>query len=146
MSKKDQTAAAEAKPGTIDTNPLGVLAGGLAVGAAIGALLPRSQRERDLLRPVGAKLGTLAVAAVAAAREAGQAELESRGLTLDQAREQARGLFKDAGQVASKAGTAAVDAARGSQPGSQPANDTKPQAMAGAGADAGEGSGFNAGA
>lgn len=98
---------------TIETNPLGVLAGGLAIGAIAGALIPRTEREKELLRPVGDKLGTLAAAAIAAAKDAGRAEMESRGLTKDSARDQVKSLFQNVGKAASGAATAAVKEATG---------------------------------
>lgn len=97
---------------TIDANPLAMLAGGFAVGAVAGALLPRSDREKDLLRPVGAKLGATAVAALAAAREAGRSELEQRGLTTGSARDQAKSLFDNVAKAASGAATAAANSAK----------------------------------
>ena len=105
------TAAARATE-ALDTNPLGVLAGGLALGAIAGALLPRTDREKELLRPVGAKLGATAAAAIAAAKEAGRNELEQRGLTKDSARDQAKSLFDNVVKAASGAATAGAKTAK----------------------------------
>ncbi|WP_375403877.1 hypothetical protein [uncultured Sphingomonas sp.] len=96
----------------LDTNPLGVLAGGLALGAIAGALLPRTDREKDLLRPVGAKIGATAVAAFAAAKEAGRAEIEQRGLTKESARDQAKSLFENVVKAASGAASAGAKTAK----------------------------------
>jgi hypothetical protein len=95
----------------LESSPVGILVGGLAVGIIAGALLPRSQREKDLLAPVGQRIGDSARAAVQAAREAGQAELESRGLTKDGARDQARGLVEGVFKAVSTAGAAAAKGA-----------------------------------
>lgn len=97
---------------TIESNPLSVLVGGLALGALAGAVLPRSQREKELLAPVGRKVNATAVAALAAAKEVGRQELESRGLTATGAKEQARSLFKEVTKAASNAGKAAAQAGR----------------------------------
>jgi F0F1-type ATP synthase assembly protein I len=96
----------------LDRNPLALLVGGVAVGALAGALIPRSAREKALLRPVGARLGAVAGAALVAAKEAGRAELDARGLTPDGAKEKARGFFKDVGKAATTAGSAAAQSAR----------------------------------
>ena len=101
----------------IEANPLAILVGGIAVGALAGALIPRSARERELLAPVGKRLGSGARAAFEAAKEAGQAELESRGLTPDAGREQVRTLLKGFGQALSNAGTAAAKSAAGAATG-----------------------------
>jgi hypothetical protein len=98
-----------------EANPLGVVAGGLALGAIAGALLPRSEKERELLAPVGRKLGEGARAAIAAAKEAGRSELESRGFTAEAGREQAKNLVGGLGKALSSAGAAGVKAARGQQ-------------------------------
>ena len=95
----------------LPSNPLGVIVGGLALGVVAGALVPRSAREKDLLKPVGKRLASAAVVAVAAAREAGLAELDQRGLTPDAARGQAKSLFEGFGQALSSAGTAAAQKA-----------------------------------
>lgn len=60
----------------IDATPMAAVIGGLAVGAIAGALLPRTERERDLLEPVGRKLSDSARGAVQAARDAGQGQLD----------------------------------------------------------------------
>lgn len=100
----------------IDGNPVGLLVGGLAVGVIAGALLPRSDRERELLAPVGAKIGAHAKAALEAAREAGQAELDNAGISKDAARDQVRGLLDGLGKAVTSAGTAAAKAAAQKSP------------------------------
>ncbi|WP_380786949.1 hypothetical protein [Sphingomonas sp. R86521] len=96
----------------LESSPVGILVGGLAVGLIAGALLPRSQREKELLAPVGQRISDTARSAVQAAREAGQAELETRGLTKDGAREQVRGLVEGVVQAVSTAGAAAAKGAK----------------------------------
>lgn len=96
----------------VENNPLGVLAGGLALGALVGALVPRSEREKELLTPVGKKIGLAAVAALSAAKEAGRGELEELGLTKNGAREQAKSLLQGVATAASNAGSAAAEAGR----------------------------------
>lgn len=96
-----------------DANPLALVAGGLALGVIVGALLPRSERERELLAPVGAKLGTGLTTAVQAACEAGQAELAEAGISRDAARDQVKSLIDGLLKAVSSAGTAAAQAASG---------------------------------
>jgi hypothetical protein len=59
--------------------PLVALAGGLAVGAVIGALLPRTNRERELLSGVGERVADGARGAVETAREATVAKVAELG-------------------------------------------------------------------
>ena len=99
---------------SVESNPLGLLIGGIAVGAAVGALLPRSDQEKELLAPVGARLGTAARQAIAAAKDAGKAELEARGLTKDSAQVQAKELFQGVLKAAGSAAGAAKSSAAGS--------------------------------
>ncbi len=98
---------------SIAGNPLGILVGGLAAGALAGTLLPRSEREKEMLAPLGKRLEEAVRMAIQAAREAGTAELEQRGLTRDAARDQAKGLLDNATKVLGTAGTAAAKAASG---------------------------------
>ena len=95
---------------SLESNPLGILVGGLAVGALAGALIPRSAREKQLLAPLGKRLGATAVAAVAAAKAAGQSELGELGLTKDNARGQAKGLVEGVVKALTTASTAGAKA------------------------------------
>lgn len=99
---------------TVEANPLAALLGGLALGAAVGALVPRGDKEKALLAPLGDKLAAAAAAAVAAGREAGSQALGDSGLSVDGLREQVTKLLGQAGQAAGAAGNAAVSAARDS--------------------------------
>lgn len=99
----------------IEANPLAVVAGGLAVGAIAGALLPRSAKEKELLAPLGKRLGETARTAFAAAREAGTQELDGAGLTPGAARDRGKELIGSVGKALSTAGTAAVQAAKQGQ-------------------------------
>lgn len=96
----------------IEANPLGVLVGGLAVGALVAALLPRSEREKQMLAPVGKRVSATALAAFAAAKEVGRQELDSRGLTPSAAKDQARSLLQEFAKAAGNAGKAAAEAGR----------------------------------
>ena len=96
----------------IDEAPLIALAGGLAAGALIAALLPRTQSEARMLRPVGDKLAGTARAAAAAAKEAGTSRLAELGLTPEKGRETLRAIFEGAGEAAKTSAQAALDAAK----------------------------------
>ena len=86
--------------------------GGLALGALGAAIIPRSDKERELLAPVGKRIHGTAVAAIAAAKEHGQSELEARGLTRDGVRDQIKSLLEGVVSAATSAGGAAAEAAR----------------------------------
>ncbi|WP_343525167.1 hypothetical protein [Sphingomonas sp.] len=96
---------------SIEANPLGILVGGLAVGVIAGALLPRSPREKEILAPLGKKLGETVRQATQAARETGLRELEDAGLTKDAAKDRAKSLFDHVVKAAGNAGSAAAKAA-----------------------------------
>lgn len=97
----------------IEANPLGILVGGLAVGALAGALIPRSEKEKELLAPVGKRLGESARAAVQAAKDAGRVELENRGLTPDAGRDQVKSLLSGVVKALGTASAAGAKAAAG---------------------------------
>ncbi|MEA3063615.1 MAG: hypothetical protein QOJ27_43 [Sphingomonadales bacterium] len=77
-----ETAGRRAGEG-IDSNPVAALVGGLAIGAIVAALLPRTSREDELLGSVGRKINDSAREAGRAAREAGRGQLDELGLSKD---------------------------------------------------------------
>jgi len=96
----------------IDEAPLIALAGGLALGAILAALLPRSESEARMLRPVGNKLSGSARAAVAAAKDAGTSRLAELGLTREKGAETLRSIFETAGGAAKSSAQSALGAGR----------------------------------
>lgn len=76
-TKEAASKAATRTADGIEASPLAALLGGVAIGVAIGALLPRTQREAEALGPLGKRLTDGASAAVRAAREAGRQEIEA---------------------------------------------------------------------
>ena len=99
-------------PGTLNGNPLGILVGGLALGAIVGAIIPRSQREKELLAPIGKRVNATAAAAITAAKEAGRAELGELGLSRSAAKDQVRSVFEGLSKAAATAGSAAAQAGK----------------------------------
>lgn len=95
----------------IEGNPLSVLVGGLAFGVLAGALLPKTQREGEILKPVGKRITQGAGMAVKAARDAGLSELAAAGISRAAARAQVNKLFDSVVGAAKSAGDAAAKAA-----------------------------------
>ncbi|MES2495154.1 MAG: hypothetical protein V4618_03500 [Pseudomonadota bacterium] len=96
----------------VETFPVAALVGGLAVGVALAAMLPRTRQEEELLASIGGAINERAREAVDAARDAGQAKLDELGINTDAAGKQVGKLIDSLAQVAETAGTAAVDAVR----------------------------------
>ena len=82
-------------------HPLAALLGGIALGAAAGALMPRSDREKALLAPLGDKLAAAASAAIAAGREAGADALRGTALDKDALRNHTQPLASLSGKTVS---------------------------------------------
>ncbi|MEO6360088.1 MAG: hypothetical protein ABIO43_05890 [Sphingomicrobium sp.] len=99
----------------LDEAPLIALAGGLAAGALIAALLPRTDTETKALRPVGKRLTETAKAAAAAAKDAGTQRLSELGLTSERGSETLRSIFEGASDAAKMSAQAALGAARGGE-------------------------------
>ena len=97
---------------TVSEAPLIALAGGLAAGALLAALLPRTEAERRALRPVGRKLSETTRTAARAAKEAGTSRLDELGLTPDKGKETLRSILEGASDAARTSAQAAVSAAR----------------------------------
>lgn len=94
--------------GGLDEAPLLALAGGIAVGAALAALIPATRKERELLGPVADRIKDRANDAVNAAKDAGQARLDELGLTRDKGSETVRTILEGAGDAAKASAEAAV--------------------------------------
>ena len=97
----------------LDANPVAFVFGGLAIGAIVAALLPRTRREDELLGSAGRRLNDSAREAARAAREAGKGQLDELGLNKDGLKSKLDEFTGRAvGAVKSSAG-AAAGAARG---------------------------------
>jgi hypothetical protein len=97
---------------TLGEAPLLALAGGLAAGALIAALLPRTQTETRLVGPTARRAKDSARAAARAARDTGSQRLEELGLTREKGEETIRNLLEGVTDAAKASADAALDAAR----------------------------------
>jgi len=92
--------------------PLIALAGGIAAGALIAALLPRTESETRLIKPTAKRVREGARAAVQAARDTGSQRLDELGLNRDKGEETVRSLLRSVTNAAKASAEAALDAAR----------------------------------
>lgn len=97
---------------TLEEAPLFVLAAGIAAGAAIAALLPRSKAEDKLLRPVTDRARETARTAVQAAKDAGQGRLDELGLTRQKGSDAIRSIIEGASDAAKASAQAALGTVR----------------------------------
>lgn len=96
----------------IDKNPLAIVLGGIAIGAIVGALLPRTERETKVLSKAGKKLNKKARKMAEAAKAAGMGQVDTLGLNGDAMRAQFKELVSKAALAVRAAGQAATDAAK----------------------------------
>jgi ElaB/YqjD/DUF883 family membrane-anchored ribosome-binding protein len=111
-SKQLAKKAGQASTDGIDKNPLAIVAGGIAIGAIIGMLLPKSEREQKVLGKAGKAINDTAKRAANAAKDAGKAKVNEVGLGTDAMRDQFRDLVGKASEAVKAAGKAAADEAR----------------------------------
>jgi hypothetical protein len=97
---------------TLSEAPLIALAGGLAAGALIAALLPRTDAEARLVRPGARRVKDTARAAYRAARDTGSERLDELGLNREKGEETIRSLLQGVTDAAKASANAALDAAR----------------------------------
>jgi hypothetical protein len=97
---------------TLSEAPLIAIAGGIAAGALIAALLPRSRTEERLVRPTARRVKETARAAYRAARDTGTDRLDELGLNREKGEQTIRDLLKGVTDAARASGQAALDAAR----------------------------------
>jgi glutamine synthetase adenylyltransferase len=97
---------------TLGQAPLLALAGGIAAGALIAALLPRTETEARLVRPTARRVKDSARAAYEAARNTGSDHLDRMGLNRQKGEETVRSLADGLVDAAKASANAAVDAVR----------------------------------
>jgi hypothetical protein len=97
---------------TLGQAPLIALAGGIAAGALIAALLPRTDAEARLVRPTAKRVKNSARAAVTAARDTGSQRLDELGISRQKGEETVRSLLDGLADAAKASANAAVDAVR----------------------------------
>ena len=97
---------------TLGEAPLLALAGGLAAGALIAALLPRTNAEGRAIRPTARRVKTTAKAAFNAARDTGSQRLDELGLNRQKGEETIRSLLDGLTDAAKASANAALEAAR----------------------------------
>ena len=97
---------------TFGEAPLIALAGGIAAGALIAALLPRTRTEGQLIRPTARRIRQSAKAAYRAAKDTGSERLNELGLTREKGEQTIQSLFEGVTDAARASGKAAFDAAR----------------------------------
>jgi hypothetical protein len=97
---------------TLGQAPLIALAGGIAAGALIAALLPRTEAETRLVRPTARRAKDSARAAIGAARDTGTQRLGELGISREKGEETIRSLLDGLTDAARASADAALDAVR----------------------------------
>ena len=96
----------------VEGSPLLALGGGLAFGALLAALLPKTKTEERLIGPVGGRITDAARSAADAAKEAGREKLGELNITRDAGRGAVQSLVDGITEAARTSGKAALEAAR----------------------------------
>ena len=97
---------------TLGQAPLIALAGGIAAGALITALLPRTEAETRLLRPTAKRVKDSARAALDAARSTSKQRFQDLGFTREQGQKQLDSFIEGLRDTAKASADAAVEAVR----------------------------------
>ena len=112
-SARDSVSGAGRKAASSLTEaPLIALAGGIAAGALIAALLPRTAAETKAVRPTARRVKNTAKAAFKAAKDTGSEKLSEVGITREKGEDTLRSLFQGVSDAARASASAALDAAR----------------------------------
>ena len=97
---------------TLGQAPLLALAGGLAAGALIAALLPRTEAETRLVKPTARRVKNSARAAAEAARDTSKQRFEDLGFTREQGSKQLNNFLDGLRETAKASADAALEAVR----------------------------------
>jgi hypothetical protein len=101
---------------TFSQAPLIALAGGIAAGALIAALLPRTETETRAIRPTARRVKKSARDALNAARDTGQQRLDELGLNREKGEATIRSLLDGLTDAAKASASAAAKSVRNSDP------------------------------
>ena len=96
----------------LDGSPLLALGGGLAIGALLAAILPKTRAEDRMLGDVGGRITGGARNALDAAREAGREKLTELNITRDAGKGAVQSLVDGITEAARTSSKAALEAAR----------------------------------
>ena len=96
----------------LDGSPLLALGGGLALGALIAALLPKTDTEERLLGGVGGRISDAARTAADAAKNAGREKLAELNITREAGKGAVQNLIDGFTEAAKSSGKAAAGAVR----------------------------------
>jgi hypothetical protein len=97
---------------TLGEAPLIALAGGIAAGALIAALLPRTRTEARLIRPTAKRVKDSARAAYDAARSTSKERFEDLGFTRQKGEQTLNSFLDGLKDTAKASADAALDAVR----------------------------------
>lgn len=111
-ARTSMTDAGRRAADNISDAPLIAIAGGIAAGALIAALLPRTDTEDRLVRPTARRVRKSARAAATAARETGTQRLGELGLNRQKGEDTIRSLLGSVTDAAKASVRAAADAAK----------------------------------
>lgn len=104
--------ARDSTVGALSEAPLIMLAGGIAAGALIAALLPRTAAETKAVGPTARRVKDSARAAFKAAKDTGSEKLSEAGISREKGEDTLRSLFQGVSDAARASAGAALDAAR----------------------------------
>lgn len=97
---------------TLGQAPLLALAGGIAAGALIAALLPRTEAETRIVRPTARRVKGSAKAAIDAARSTSKQNFKELGFTREKGEETFNTFLDGLKETARASADAALDAVR----------------------------------
>lgn len=98
--------------GTLNEAPLIALVGGIAAGALIAALLPRTDAETRAVRPTARRIKNSAAAAAKAARETSKERFNELGFSRQEGEDTLNRFLQGLKDTARASADAALDAAR----------------------------------
>lgn len=110
-ARESATRARQRTSEGVDSNPVAALIGGLALCGLLAAILPKTEREEELLGDYGRKINDRAREATSSAISAAQSKLDELGYNRDTARQKVQSLKSDVAEIAGAAAQEAKSSA-----------------------------------